>query len=124
MHALPIIATEEQLIHTIQQSDERPLWLFKYSSNCGSSRIAHIALNQFLTKYPHLSSRFSFAVVRVLEEKALSEKVTKILEIPHKSPQILLVHKQKVVWNSSHQQINSLQLSQLAQHFLQQHPTI
>ncbi|WP_241734910.1 monothiol bacilliredoxin BrxC family protein [Paenibacillus alvei] len=81
-------------------------------------------MNQFLTKYPHLSSRFSFAVVRVLEEKALSEKVTKILEIPHKSPQILLVHKQKVVWNSSHQQINSLQLSQLAQHFLQQHPTI
>ncbi|WP_275099738.1 hypothetical protein [Paenibacillus alvei] len=24
MHALPIIATEEQLIHMIQQSDERP----------------------------------------------------------------------------------------------------
>lgn len=124
MQALPIIATEDQLIHTIQQSDERPLWLYKHSTNCGSSRVAHIALNQFLIKYPHISSRFSFAVVRVLEEKALSEQVAKILEVPHKSPQILLVHKQKVVWNSSHQQINSKYLVQLAQHFLQQHPAI
>ncbi|MCM3290300.1 bacillithiol system redox-active protein YtxJ [Paenibacillus sp. MER 180] len=124
MQALPIIATEEQLISLIQQTDERPLWLYKHNTNCGSSRVAHLALNQFLTRYPHVSSRFSYAVVRVLEEKALSGKVAELLQTPHKSPQILLVYKQKVVWNSSHQQINSVQLSQLAQHFLQQNPSL
>lgn len=122
MQGLPIIVTKEQLVHLIQQSDDRPLWLYKHSTNCGSSRVAHVSLNQFLNRYPHLSSRFSFAVIRVHEEKPLSDEAAQLLDTPHKSPQILLVYKQKVVWCSSHQQINSLHLSQIATNFLKQHP--
>lgn len=122
MQGLPIIITTEQLVHLIQQSDDRPLWLYKHSTHCGSSRVAHVSLNQFLNRYPHLSSRFSFAVIRVREEKPLSDKAAQLLDTPHKSPQILLVYKQEVVWSSSHQQINSLQLSQIATDFLKQHP--
>lgn len=119
MHRLPIITSKEQLKQVIEQSHHKPLWLYKHSSHCGSSKVAHVALNKFLTYLPQLSSRFSFAIIRVVEEKGLSDEAAQLLNTPHMSPQILLVSKRKVVWNSSHQQINSRQLSRLAHQFLQ-----
>ncbi|MBN3523171.1 bacillithiol system redox-active protein YtxJ [Paenibacillus apiarius] len=116
--SLMIIQSGEQLTQLIQQSDARPLFLYKHSSRCGSSRVAHIALNQFISRFPDVSSRFAFGVIRVVEEKALSDRVSLELGIPHVSPQIILINRQKVVWHASHQQINSNQLCRIALHFL------
>lgn len=116
--SLMIIQSDEQLTQLIQQSDARPLFLYKHSSRCGSSRVAHVALNHFISRYPDVSSRFAFGVIRVVEEKALSDRMSLGLGIPHVSPQIILINRQSVVWHASHQQINSNQLCKVALHFL------
>lgn len=119
MHELPIITSKEQFEQVIAQSNHKPLWLYKHGSHCGSSMVAHVALRNFQKRYHHLSSHFSFVAIRVVEERTLSNEVSKLLNVPHMSPQILLINKGKVIWNLSHRQINSRQLYYLAQQFLQ-----
>ncbi|OGX68720.1 MAG: bacillithiol system protein [Paenibacillus sp. RIFOXYA1_FULL_44_5] len=118
MSELVLIGNSNQLAKLIQQSFEKPLFLYKHSTNCGSSRNAHVAIHHFIKKFPGLASQFSFAVVRVIEEKNISDQITNDLGVPHMSPLLLLVYQGKVIWNASHQMIHSNNLSASAQHFL------
>lgn len=114
MSGLPIIQSDEQLTRMLQLSAEKPLLLYKHSSQCGSSKVAHVGINHFVNRYPEIASRFAIGVIRVVEEKHLSDRVAGELGIPHVSPQILLVRQGRVVWHAGHQQINSQQLCRAA----------
>lgn len=83
-------------------------------SQCGSSKVAHVGINHFVNRYPQIASRFAIGVIRVVEEKHLSDRVARELGIPHVSPQILLVRQGRAVWHAGHQQINSQQLCRAA----------
>lgn len=117
MSGLIMIQTNEQLHEWLQKTFETPLFLYKHSTHCGPSRNAHIAIHRFIDHYPHMSSKFLFAVVRVIEEKSVSNEVTQLLGVPHQSPQVLLIHDNKVLWHASHQRIRANSLSAAADQF-------
>jgi bacillithiol system protein YtxJ len=119
MSGIVLVGNPNQLAELILQTFEKPLFLYKHSTNCGSSRNAHVSIHHFINRFPELASQFSFAVVRVIEEKKISDQITMELGVPHLSPQLLLVHRGKAVWNASHQMIHSNNLFATAQRFLQ-----
>ncbi|WP_195576048.1 bacillithiol system redox-active protein YtxJ [Paenibacillus sp. 1001270B_150601_E10] len=119
MAGLMIVQTLEQLQAVIEESNTKPVLLYKHSSQCGSSRVAHSGLNLFISRYAPIANQISIYVVRVLEEKHLSAQVTAQFGIPHVSPQILLIDQERVVWHASHQHINSSNLYQVTLKLLQ-----
>ncbi|NMM51825.1 bacillithiol system redox-active protein YtxJ [Paenibacillus aquistagni] len=119
MSGLIIIQTLEQLQSVIQESSTIPVLLYKHSSQCGSSRVAHSALNLFINRYAPIASQIHIYVVRVLEEKQLSNQITAQFGIPHVSPQILFIDRGQVIWHASHQHINSANLYQVVLKHLQ-----
>ncbi|WP_314591463.1 bacillithiol system redox-active protein YtxJ [Paenibacillus terrigena] len=117
MSGLIMLQTEEQLKDWLRKSFETPVFLYKHSTNCGPSRNAHVALHRFMDHFPTQSSKFLFAVVRVIEEQHISKQVTQLLGIPHQSPQVLLIHDNKVLWHASHQRIHTNSLVAAADQF-------
>lgn len=112
-----VIQTQEQLDTLLQQTVEKPLFLYKHSTNCGSSRVAYSSLHQFTARFRDVSNHFAIAMIRTLEDKPLSHHIEAQLGVPHKSPQIILVFDNKAIWHASHQQINSTQLYNGAMHY-------
>lgn len=117
MPELVVIQNVNQLEDLIQQSFEKPLFIYKHSINCGSSHNAHYSLQKFMAR-PQTTESFVFSMVRVNDEKHIAFEVTNRFGVKHASPQILLVCKGKAVWHASHQMINSMNLSNTAYHIL------
>lgn len=120
MSGIMVIQTVEQLEEILRQSEVKPLFLYKHSTNCGSSRVAHSALFQFITRFPEVANQFQFAMVRAIEEKGLSQHIATQLHVTHMTPQIILISHGQALWYLSHQHINSTQLYNGATQFLNQ----
>jgi bacillithiol system protein YtxJ len=95
------VKTPEDLLQLIQLSQERPVFLFKHSSRCPISAWA-IRQYQSFAKNLDPASRLNCALIRVIEERNLSEEVTRQLGVEHESPQLLLISRGKVIWHDSH----------------------
>lgn len=117
MPDLMVIQNMDMLEELFQKSFEKPLFIYKHSTNCGSSRHAHYSLQKFMMQR-QTAEYFIFAMIRVNEERHIAVEVTNRFGIKHASPQILLIHKGKVVWHTSHQMINSFNLSNTARQIL------
>jgi len=120
MSGIIIVQSREQLEEMLQQSHSRPLFLYKHSSNCGSSRVASTTLHHFISRFKDVSQHFNFIIIRVIEDKPLSLLVTEEFNIPHVSPQLMLIKDRTVIWHVSHQQINTANMYNTAVQFLQQ----
>ncbi|MBK6939849.1 MAG: bacillithiol system redox-active protein YtxJ [Planctomycetes bacterium] len=83
--------------------------LFKHSTACPISAAAYDEYLEFLGG-PGRSTRS--AVIRVIEERPVSNHAATELGVRHESPQALLVRDGKLVWNASHRAITSKALAQ------------
>ncbi|MGZ9584747.1 bacillithiol system redox-active protein YtxJ [Paenibacillus marinisediminis] len=118
MTGMFIIQSSNQLEEVLDQSHLKPLFLYKHSTNCGSSRVAHTVIHQFIMDQKHIADHFLFAMIRVIEEKALSMQAASLLHIPHLSPQVMLIVDRSCLWHVSHQHINTPNLHNTAVHYL------
>lgn len=120
MSGIMVIQTFDHFEDLLQQSYVKPLFLYKHSTNCGSSRVAYSALFHFITRFTEIADQFQFAMIRTIEEKGLSQHTAAQLNVTHMSPQIILVSNGQALWYLSHQHINSTQLYNGAMQFLNQ----
>ncbi|ARK30446.1 bacillithiol system redox-active protein YtxJ [Halalkalibacter krulwichiae] len=74
--------------------------LFKHSTTCPISAKAHEEFQAFVEE-----NNTSAALVRVIEERPVSNQITEELGIKHESPQIFLLEDGQVRWNTSHWKI-------------------
>ena|SRR5581483_1784540 len=99
---LQTLAHEDELHRLIDESQRRPVLLFKHSRTCGTSMEA---LDELLD---HLNDRSSdadsprYAMVTVQTHRDVSNAVAKRLGVRHETPQALLVRDGRVVWSASH----------------------
>lgn len=94
------IHTEEELQQALDASRERPVVLFKHSNACPRSARAHDEMQTMLGTAPVRS--FDFAMVVVQEARPLSNAIADRFGIEHESPQAIIVHDGRAVWNASH----------------------
>lgn len=89
--------------------------LFKHSTQCPVSARAH---EEFLRHAPAAQARgVHLALVRVIEERPLSQDIARRTGIAHESPQALLLSDGKVVWHANHRAITAaaLEAAEIAQ---------
>lgn len=108
---------KEELEHTndlhkeyIELSYEQPQVLFKHSHKCGTSTWV---LREFKQMLDSVDCSFDFVLINVFDKRSLSNELARVLEIPHQSPQVLVLKNGKVVDHASHGDILQLNATQL-----------
>ena len=78
--------------------------VFKHSTTCPISAAAYEEFSAYDT---NIEKYF----VKVRESRPISNEIASGLEVTHKSPQILLVHQEKALWNESHWKITKEEIT-------------
>lgn len=119
---MPIIEIESdgQLRQLLEKSKEAPLWIFKHSTRCP---ISAGALAEYQAYSRTLSDDASpqLALVKVIENRAVSMKIARLTGVEHASPQAILVMNGTAVWNESHWEITRAALTKAAAHHGEMH---
>ncbi|MCC6818731.1 MAG: bacillithiol system redox-active protein YtxJ [Bacteroidia bacterium] len=92
----------QQLEGLISSSNEVPFIIFKHSTRCSISLMAKSRLERQTLDGLDLP----FYYLDLLKFRPVSNAVSDILSIEHQSPQILLVSKEKCLYNASHGSID------------------
>lgn len=83
-------------------AEETPLLIFKHSTRCPISTHAHHEFQAWLGEKPAAPRT---ALVRVVEERAVSLEIARRLGVTHQSPQAILVENGVATWDASHDAI-------------------
>ncbi len=77
--------------------------IFKHSTRCGISTVAHEEMEKFLGE----GIAIDVFKILVVEQRPLSNHIAETLEVRHQSPQAILVRDGKPVWETTHYSITS-----------------
>ncbi|MNM33439.1 hypothetical protein D3C81_440580 [compost metagenome] len=97
--------SEEELKQYISRSGKK--LLFKHSTTCPISAKAYEEFQSYLKE-----NETDAAVVLVIEDRPVSNKIAEEFGIKHESPQIFLLDDQKVTWNTSHWKITKANITE------------
>jgi len=90
-----------QLNEIIDLSNEKPVLIFKHSTRCNISRFA---LKQFENDY-NLEDKIPLYFLDLINHRDVSNEISSRFEVEHQSPQLLLISKEKCIYNASHSNI-------------------
>ena len=76
--------------------------IFKHSTRCGTSSIA---LKHFNSSWNLPKSEFPIYYLDLIRYRALSNKIAEVYGVWHQSPQILVIHNGKSIYDASHHNI-------------------
>lgn len=90
------------LSEILEKSNLEPVIIFKHSSTCASSARIYDKLEKWAEE-----EKISMPIFIIIVQKypALSEKIARLFDIRHESPQILILNKQKVIYTAHHDNI-------------------
>jgi bacillithiol system protein YtxJ len=92
------LSTEQELEDLLAAPSERPVLIFKHSTQCPVSAEAHGEVRQLLTT----ASDVRVGMVVVQQARAISNKIEDDLGVRHETPQAIVVRDRKAVWSASH----------------------
>ncbi len=84
-------------------SQSQPIVLFKDSLTCGISAAARHRLHD---DWSSLGSEVKFYYLDLLSHRAISNEIAARYNVVHQSPQIIIVHRGRSVYNTSHHLIS------------------
>ncbi|MBH5318648.1 bacillithiol system redox-active protein YtxJ [Paenibacillus sp. GSMTC-2017] len=93
----------------LQQSETKPVVVFKHSTTCPVSSNAHTEFNNYLEGTPRKDIDFLF--VKVIESRPISNQIAEDTGVKHESPQIIFIEKGTKVWTASHWSITKAHIS-------------
>lgn len=88
------ISKTNDLDELFEQSNEKPVILFKHSLTCPISHAAYEEMSNL--------TREEVALIFVQDARAVSNEIAARTGVKHESPQTLIVKDGKVVWHASH----------------------
>jgi bacillithiol system protein YtxJ len=88
--------------------------IFKHSTSCPVSWAAHAQVTRFLKENPNAHVK----LVRVIQERALSQKIAAATGVRHESPQIIALRAGKVLATASHGSITVARLGKLLENWV------
>jgi|SRR5690554_754046 len=96
------------LLDSINQLEDiknhsKPVLIFKHSTRCPVSSMAKRNLELEAVLLPEDVQTYFLDLIKFRD---LSNQIAEIWKIKHESPQVLLIHKQKCIYNNSHNEIN------------------
>lgn len=98
------IRETEALEHVWASSRQRPVLLFKHSTQCP---ISAGALEEFRDYLDGADEHIEAYLVKVIEDRPVSDKIEEMTGVNHESPQIFLLKDEDVRWHTSHSKITT-----------------
>lgn len=98
------LSLNEEIDQILSRSENKPQVIYKHSTRCATS---YFALKNLETLPDHKFEKADFHMVNVIKDRDLSQSIAKELSVVHESPQLLLLKNRKVVWDGSHQAVQS-----------------
>jgi len=92
-----LLTSETQLQQLITDSAERTQVIFKHSTRCAISSMAKSRLERNFQP-----AGIDFYLLDLLAHRPLSLKIADIFNVPHESPQVLLIKKGRCYYDESH----------------------
>ncbi|KND51109.1 MAG: general stress protein [Parcubacteria bacterium C7867-003] len=87
----------------LEDSENNPVIIFKYSSTCGSSSTLKEKLENAVKEK---KIALPIYMITVQETPVLSKKIEEFFSVKHESPQIIIVNNGSVKYSASHNDIN------------------
>ncbi|MFC0472823.1 bacillithiol system redox-active protein YtxJ [Halalkalibacter kiskunsagensis] len=101
------LQTNEDWKKLFLSTSDKPVLLLKHSTTCPISAEAH---KEFIAFQESASNEATYALVKVIEQRPVSNMIAEETGIKHESPQCLLISEQKVLWSDSHWSITKKNL--------------
>ncbi|MDX1908811.1 MAG: bacillithiol system redox-active protein YtxJ [Bacteroidia bacterium] len=98
---------EDQLAAILRASHERPQLIFKHSTQCGTSAMVFDMLEGAV---PELVAVADLYYLDLLAYRPVSNQVAQELNIPHQSPQVIMIQGGVPVYHASHMAIHPRKL--------------
>ncbi len=95
------IRSADQLDQLLADSDHVPVWIFKHSLACGVSGQALKEFERFVASLD-TNDPAHFALIEIQETPDISREISSRTGVRHESPQLIFLHKGRVVWEASH----------------------
>lgn len=105
MATMTKMTTNEQLLNTLDSSNQRAVLLFKHSTRCPISARAYEEVSAYLQNQPN--EQLDYAMIDVIADRPVSNEAAESLNIKHESPQVILVIQGAPVWHISHSHITT-----------------
>jgi bacillithiol system protein YtxJ len=90
--------TENDFLKLLADSHEKPVFLFKHSTNCSISRGRWSSFQD----YADGDRDADFWRVLVIQDRPTSLHIASETGVTHQSPQAILFYQGQAVWNTSH----------------------
>ncbi len=104
--------TEMDTLETIaRESQEKPVVILKHSTRCGISRMV---LRKFEQSYDLKEDKIKLYFLDLLSYREISNKIASKFNIPHESPQLIVIRNGKVVYDASHNEIEAEDLKSVS----------
>lgn len=101
------LTSEDQIDELLNLSYQKSVLLFKHSSRCG---ISSMVLKRFENKIKQEQSEFAYYFLDLLQHRNISNMIANKLNVPHQSPQLIIIKNGRVTNHSSHYGIVDLTL--------------
>ena len=102
----------------VERSNGKPVFLLKHSTMCPISAGVYSAFQEF-DRQGNGDHPWTCALVRVIEERSLSDQIAESFAVEHASPQILLISRSRVIWHDSHWRLTLERMNEVAAQFVQ-----
>ena len=96
------IDSEAVLEQAAEQSMQEPVVLFKHSTMCGISRRARRQIEELTEE----NDPPVYEVV-IQEDRPLSNQIAAWLDIKHQSPQVIILHQRRPIFDTSHGRVTA-----------------
>ena len=99
----------ETLDEIEQISRDKPVAILKHSTSCGISRMV---LRQFEQEYDLKEGQAKLYFLDLLRHRDISNRIASKFNVPHESPQLIIIKNGKVVYDASHSEVKAGSLNQ------------
>jgi len=97
-----------QLDDISNNSTNKKQAVFKHSTRCG---VSAMVIKQFEKQNEKLDKNIDFYYLDLLRFRDISNEITNRFDIPHQSPQLIVIKNKNVVEHNSHHGILSVKLN-------------
>lgn len=103
------LTKEGDYLAALVESSNEPVLVFKHSTECTISGGAYRRTADWLRELGEEAP--PVYLVKVIEHRTISEFIAKQTGVKHESPQAILLHRGRAVWNTSHEKITAESLN-------------
>jgi len=115
MNGLTPLTTPIEFDRALQESQDRPVVIFKHSPRCAISAHALGGFRQYIEGVPRGDSPL-FTFVDVMDARSVSDEIARRTGVRHETPQLLVLRDGRVVWAGSHWDITDEALDRALDH--------